>query len=67
MKNILRSIAVLALLLIITRGLANEPKLNLELEKDSKSLVFEMNSKSSMRSCCKSTCKPELVAASLRE
>jgi hypothetical protein len=24
--------------------LANEPKLNLELEKDSKSLVFEMNS-----------------------
>jgi|TARA_B110000046_G_C12902581_1_gene359262 hypothetical protein len=44
MKNILRSIAVLALLLIITRRLANEPKLNLELEKDSKSLVFEMNS-----------------------
>lgn len=44
MKNILRSTAVLALLLITTRGLANEPKLNLELEKDSKSLVFEMNS-----------------------
>ena len=44
MKNLLKSTAAIALLFFATTGIASEPKMNLELENDSRSFVFEMNS-----------------------
>ncbi len=44
MKNLLKSTAALALLIFTTTAVASEPKMNLELENNSKSIVFEMDS-----------------------
>jgi len=44
MKNLLKSTAALALLIFTTTAVAGEPKMNLELENNSKSIVFEMDS-----------------------
>ena len=44
MKNLLKSIAAITLLFFTTTGIASEPKMNLVLENDSKSLVFEIDS-----------------------
>ena len=44
MKNLLKSTTAIALLFFATTGIASEPKMNLELENDSRSFVFEMNS-----------------------
>ncbi len=44
MKTLLKSITAIALLFFTTTGIASEPKMNLVLENDSKSLVFEIDS-----------------------
>lgn len=45
MKKVVRTVAMIALMFVTATSIANEEKLSLETKKESKSLVFELDSK----------------------